>query len=237
VIKLEAQGAPLFDNLQFLRCLSDSRWLFGFWDRFGASSFLADSFRLLQSFCSSSRLAPSLGFCLIYFLFSCWGCFRNYFWWVSFFSQRLGCRWLNRMLQLLWLRLWLVLRRHRWCLFWESLYGTLVLLAILFSLRVRSFSFKLLFSYLVEVLSRFAQALLVWVGCGCPCCGLPTNLLLFCLSLKVAYEGTRGCRDGIVNSLNLLVEHVFKVLICLRVCYQSRETGPMLVKNRNQLGP
>lgn len=110
------------------------------------------------------------------------------------------------------------------------MYGTLVLFLVLFalslSLQVRILRVEPL---LLELLSLFTRQLaqsvlqretmdiarLVGVSGGCPCCRLPADFLLFCLGLKVADEGTRWRRDGIVNSLNLLVEHVFEILVCL----------------------
>lgn len=110
------------------------------------------------------------------------------------------------------------------------MYGTLVLFLVLFalslSLQVRILRVEPL---LLELLSLFTRQLaqsvlqretmdiarLVRVSRGGPCCRLPADFLLFCLGLKVADEGTRWRRDGIVNSLNLLVQHVFEILVCL----------------------
>ena len=241
---LEPRRLVLFDNLHFSRRLTFSRWLFlfvcltsqvivdsralGFWGRFGTSSRLADSLGLLQSwFGSASRLAPSFGLFFCYFLFSrWWSRFRHNFWWVSFFPQLSCWCWLSFEV-LLWF--WLDLR-HRRCFCWESLYGTLVLLLVLFalslSLQVRILRVEPLLLELLSLLTRqLAQSVLqreamdiarlVGVSGGCPCCRLPADFLLFCLGLKVADEGTRWRRDGIVNSLNLLVEHVFEILVCL----------------------
>jgi len=132
------------------------------------------------------------------------------------------------------------------------LYGALVLFLVLFalslSLQVRILCVEPLLLELLSLLTRqLAQSVLqreamyiarlVRASCGCPCCRLPVDFLLFSLGLKVADEGTRWRRDGTVNSLHFLVEHVFEILVCLWFCDKSREIGPMLVKNRSQLGP
>ena len=132
------------------------------------------------------------------------------------------------------------------------MHGTTVLiflLTLILSLQVRVLLVELLLFEPLTLLSRqlaqsilereavdCAAVLLCRAGRCCPC-GLLTDLLLLSLCLEVANEGSRGCRDGIVNSLDLLVQHVLQVLFYLRISHQCHDGSPVLVENGYQLRP
>jgi len=67
------------------------------------------------------------------------------------------------------------------------------------------------------------------------------GLLVWCIDLfflsivdKVYLERPVRSRDSLVNENNLVVEHVFEILVDFRLCHERNDVGSVLVQSRNE---
>lgn len=67
------------------------------------------------------------------------------------------------------------------------------------------------------------------------------RLLVWCIDLfflsivdKVYLERPVRSRDSLVNENNLVVEHVFEILVDFRLCHERNDVASVLVQSRNE---